>query len=273
MTLGNNICRSKTWLSYIIDKVWTNTWCDFYEQKLIKISQLHFSFREKRERMIFHCNYCRFNFNEFSLDWKFSSVFEKSEKVSCQFFYALEFIARFYMWNFPFFDDIGDRRKQASSNQILEKSLRNAYRIGKFLIHHFNEFAWLQQENHLIRSSCFSKINSFNFSSALSSNGGILTINIDKMTVKEAINNINYVRALAGLDHIGLGLTSSPKKYALLLAELARDRLWNNASLKKLVGGNIVRILREVSLVWLSVIDRLSSYKKSGKSECRSLFD
>lgn len=107
----------------------------------------------------------------------------------------------------------------------------------------------------------------------MSSNGGILTINIDKMTVKEAINNINYVRALAGLDHIGLGLTSSPKKYALLLAELARDRLWNNASLKKLVGGNIVRILREVSLVWLSVIDRLSSYKKSGKSECRSLFD
>lgn len=74
----------------------------------------------------------------------------------------------------------------------------------------------------------------------------MLTINIDKLSVKEAIHNINYVRVLAGLDHIGLGPTSSPNKYALLLAELARDRLWNNASLKKLIGGNIVRILREV---------------------------
>lgn len=83
--------------------------------------------------------------------------------------------------------------------------------------------------------------------SALSSNAGVLTINIDKLSVKEAIHNINYVRALAGIDHVGLGPTSSPRKYALLLAELARDRLWNNASLKKLVGGNIVRILREVS--------------------------
>lgn len=87
---------------------------------------------------------------------------------------------------------------------------------------------------------------SFDFYSALSSNGGVLTINIDKLSVKEAIHNINYVRALAGLDHVGLGPTNSPRKYALLLAELARDRLWNNASLKKLIGGNIVRILREV---------------------------
>lgn len=77
----------------------------------------------------------------------------------------------------------------------------------------------------------------FCFYSALSSNGGVLTINIDKLSVKEAIHNINYVRALAGLEHVGLGMTVSPRKYALLLAELARDRLWNNASLKKLVGG------------------------------------
>lgn len=73
-----------------------------------------------------------------------------------------------------------------------------------------------------------------------------MSICIDNLSVKEAIHNINYVRALAGLDHVGLGPTTSPKKYGLLLAELSRDRLWNNASLKKLVGGNIVRILREV---------------------------
>lgn len=67
------------------------------------------------------------------------------------------------------------------------------------------------------------------------------------MTVKDAIANINYVRAVAGLDHVGLGLSGSPKDYAMLLAELARDRLWNNSALKKLVGGNLVRVLREVS--------------------------
>lgn len=100
---------------------------------------------------------------------------------------------------------------------------------------------------HLIK---FSSRISLAFHSALSSNGGVLSIDFDKLSVKEAIHNINYVRALAGLDHVGLGSTSSPKKYALLLAELARDRLWNNASLKKLVGGNIVRILREVCFDW-----------------------
>jgi microsomal dipeptidase-like Zn-dependent dipeptidase len=84
------------------------------------------------------------------------------------------------------------------------------------------------------------------FSSALSSNGGVMTLNIDKLTVKEAISNINYVRAVAGLEHVGLGLSGNPKDYAMLLAELARDRLWSNAALKKLVGGNIVRVLREV---------------------------
>lgn len=91
----------------------------------------------------------------------------------------------------------------------------------------------------------------------MSSNKGVLSINIDKLTVKEAIQNINYVRALAGLDHVGLGPTSSPKKYALLLAELARDRLWNIASLKKLVGGNIVRVFREVSMQMIFIIPRL----------------
>lgn len=64
------------------------------------------------------------------------------------------------------------------------------------------------------------------------------------LTVKEAISSINYVRAIAGVDHVGL--SGSPKNYPLLLAELARDRLWGNAAIKKLVGGNIVRVLREV---------------------------
>lgn len=65
-----------------------------------------------------------------------------------------------------------------------------------------------------------------------------------RFSVREAINAINYVRKVAGVDHIGLG--GAPKSYAFLLAELARDRVWGNAAIKKLIGGNVVRILREV---------------------------
>jgi membrane dipeptidase len=67
------------------------------------------------------------------------------------------------------------------------------------------------------------------------------------LSVKEAIASINYVRAMAGVDHVGL--SGSPKNYPLLLAEMARDRLWNNAAIKKLVGGNILRVLRDVSIL------------------------
>lgn len=45
-----------------------------------------------------------------------------------------------------------------------------------------------------------------------------------QLSVKEAIANINYIRALSGVDHIGL--SGAPNNYPLLLAELARDRLW-----------------------------------------------
>lgn len=133
----------------------------------------------------------------------------------------------------------------------LEKSTScvwNAQGNGKFPIHDevFLSFLRREQWSATWLDSQHTSLLWFHFS-ALSSNGGVLSICIDNLTVKEAIHNINYVRALAGLDHVGLGPVSSPKKYALLLAELARDRLWNNASLKKLVGGNIVRILREVN--------------------------
>lgn len=66
------------------------------------------------------------------------------------------------------------------------------------------------------------------------------------LTLKEAISMINYVRMVAGVDHVGL--SGSPKSYPPLLAELARDRLWGNAAIKKLIGGNLVRVLREVEV-------------------------
>lgn len=88
--------------------------------------------------------------------------------------------------------------------------------------------------------------------SALSLNGGVIMLNVDscgkkELSVKEAIQIINYVRAIAGIDH--LGLSSAPKNYPLILAELARDRLWGNAALKKLCGANIARVLKDADVV------------------------
>ncbi|KAH8294029.1 hypothetical protein KR054_007513 [Drosophila jambulina] len=85
--------------------------------------------------------------------------------------------------------------------------------------------------------------------SLLPENGGVILLNLERcgdrtLGVREAITAINYVRKVAGVDHIGLG--GAPKSYALLLAELARDRVWGNAAIKKLVGGNVMRILREI---------------------------
>lgn len=76
-------------------------------------------------------------------------------------------------------------------------------------------------------------------------------LNIEKcgdrvLTLKESISMINYVRSVVGIDH--LGLSGSPSCYPQLLAELARDRLWGNAVIKKLVGGNLMRVLREVEV-------------------------
>lgn len=85
--------------------------------------------------------------------------------------------------------------------------------------------------------------------SRLTLNGGIVMLNVEKcgdrvLTIKESIAMINYVRSISGIDHIGL--TGAPKVFPPLLAELARDRLWANAAIKKLIGGNLMRLLREV---------------------------
>lgn len=66
------------------------------------------------------------------------------------------------------------------------------------------------------------------------------------MALRDSISMINYVRTIAGIDH--LGLSGSPKSFPPLLAELARDRLWSNAAIKKLVGGNLMRVLKEVDV-------------------------
>lgn len=72
-------------------------------------------------------------------------------------------------------------------------------------------------------------------------------------SLAQVADHIEYVRAKAGIDHVGLGsdfdgIPNTPEgldgvdKYPSLLAELAR-RGWSDADLAKLAGGNLLRCL------------------------------
>jgi membrane dipeptidase len=74
-------------------------------------------------------------------------------------------------------------------------------------------------------------------------------------TLAQVADHIDHVRALAGIDHIGLGsdfdgISRTPvgledvSKYPALVAELLR-RGWSAGDVKKLAGENILRVLRE----------------------------
>ncbi|XP_015173860.1 PREDICTED: dipeptidase 1-like [Polistes dominula] len=99
----------------------------------------------------------------------------------------------------------------------------------------------------------------------LSVNGGLVMVSFDsthlscgnKASMKDVIAHINHIRGVAGVNHVGLGagydgILSPPTElpdvsgYPLLLAELTRDRLWSASDIKKLVGGNLLRVLKEV---------------------------
>ncbi|XP_066584333.1 dipeptidase 1-like [Prorops nasuta] len=99
----------------------------------------------------------------------------------------------------------------------------------------------------------------------LSLNGGLVMVSFDsahlscgdKASMYDVIAHINHIRRTAGVNHVGLGagydgITSPPTElpdvsgYPLLLAELTRDRRWSASDLKKLVGGNLLRVLKEV---------------------------
>lgn len=78
-------------------------------------------------------------------------------------------------------------------------------------------------------------------------------------TVAELADHVDYIRKVAGVDHIGLGgdydgtndLPAGMEDvsgYPLLIAELIR-RGWSEADLIKLVNGNIIRALREAEQV------------------------
>jgi membrane dipeptidase len=78
-------------------------------------------------------------------------------------------------------------------------------------------------------------------------------------TVADAADHIDHIRKVAGIDHIGLGgdfdgITSVPEgledvsKYPALTAELLR-RGYKDDDVKKIVGLNILRVMRSVEKV------------------------
>jgi membrane dipeptidase len=80
-----------------------------------------------------------------------------------------------------------------------------------------------------------------------------------RATVKDAADHIDHIRKVAGIDHIGLGgdydgITSVPEgledvsKYPSLTAELLR-RGYKDDDIKKILGLNVLRVMREVERV------------------------
>jgi membrane dipeptidase len=74
-------------------------------------------------------------------------------------------------------------------------------------------------------------------------------------TVAQVADHVEHVRAVAGVEHVGLGGDfdgtdqlpeglSDVSMYPTLFAELAR-RGWTEADLAQLASGNILRVLRE----------------------------
>jgi membrane dipeptidase len=75
-----------------------------------------------------------------------------------------------------------------------------------------------------------------------------------RATLKQVADNIDHVRKIAGVDHVGIGsdfdgIDATPEglddvsKFPDLFAELIR-RGWSDADLKKLAGQNLLRVLR-----------------------------
>jgi membrane dipeptidase len=80
-----------------------------------------------------------------------------------------------------------------------------------------------------------------------------------KATIADVANAIEHVRQVAGIDHVGIGSDfdgidenvvglEDVSKYPAVFAELAR-RGWTDTDLKKLAGGNVLRVLAQAEQV------------------------
>jgi membrane dipeptidase len=87
-----------------------------------------------------------------------------------------------------------------------------------------------------------------------------------RASVDDIVAHIEHVREVAGIDHVGLGgdfdgISSLPEgitgvdAYPAILAELAR-RGWSDADLRKLIGENVLRVMRAAEAVAQAQADR-----------------
>lgn len=89
-------------------------------------------------------------------------------------------------------------------------------------------------------------------------------------TLSQVADHIEHIRDVAGIDHVGLGgdFDGIPttiegldgvEDYPALLEELAR-RGWSDEDLGKLVGGNVLRVMRRVEAVAAELSDEPANY-------------
>jgi membrane dipeptidase len=88
-------------------------------------------------------------------------------------------------------------------------------------------------------------------------------------TLGQVADHIEHIRAVAGIDHVGLGsdfdgIDDAPaglegvNRYPALIVELMR-RGWTDADIAKLAGGNVLRVMAEGERVAASLRDRPAS--------------
>ena len=102
-------------------------------------------------------------------------------------------------------------------------------------------------------------------------NGGLVMVNLYSgfvkagginATVYDVVNHVNHIRAVAGVDHVGIGSNHNggqetplgmedASKFPNLFAALIEDGrfAWSDEDLGKLASGNLLRVMREVEAV------------------------
>ncbi len=94
-----------------------------------------------------------------------------------------------------------------------------------------------------------------------------------RATLAQVADHIDHIRKLAGIDHVGIGsdfdgISSTPEgledvsKYPALTAELMR-RKYSDADIGKVLGGNLLRVMREAERVSVQM------QKERGPGEAR----
>ena len=105
---------------------------------------------------------------------------------------------------------------------------------------------------------------------AISENGGIIMVSFNAIlltcnnprgaTIQNVVDHINYIRTVAGIQHIGIGagydgFDKTPRgledvsKYPNLFAELLKDPTWSEEDVRLIAGMNLLRVLRSVEMV------------------------